>query len=92
MENLTTGPGPELRRGIGDELLDQFYVEMSELIDALHAEVSEYTPAFYDSYVTLRSSATKIFLNFLGDVKDLMAQVKAMDQNQYVQGRLFDYD
>ena len=77
---------------LGDELLHDFYTQMSELIDQLHTEVSEYTPVFVESFFMLRSNATKIFRNFIGDVEDLMNQIKILDQNMVIQGKLFNYD
>lgn len=70
------------------EMLDEFYVEMSELIDQLHDEVSEFTPNFYHSYFFLRSNATKIFQKFIEDIRSTVVKAKAMDT--YVQGTLFD--
>lgn len=89
VENLQTAPP---FKGVGDDLLDEFYVEMSELIDQLHTEISEYTPKMVDSYFLLRANAAKIFLHFIGDIKELMAQVKRLDANMYQQGTLFDYE
>lgn len=91
VENLKTAEVPPIKT-VGDDLLDQFYVEMSELIDQLHTEISMYTPKMVDSYLLLRSNAAKIFLHFIGDIKELMAQVKRLDANLHEQGTLFDYE
>lgn len=77
---------------LGEELLDGFYSQMSELIDRLHFEVSDYTPVFVESFFMLRSNAAKIFLNFIGDVQELMNQVRTLDHNMVYQGTLFDYE
>ncbi len=85
---------------LGEELLDTFYVQMSELIDQLYLEVSGYTPIYVESFLMLRSNATKIFRNFIGDVRDLVVQVRTMDENmmlgswsqRVVQGSLFDHE
>lgn len=74
--------------GLGDDLLDEFYVEMSKLIEDIHMEISDYTPQFFHSYHFLRFNAVKIFQNFIGDVRALVDVAKAMDVN--VQGTLFD--
>jgi hypothetical protein len=78
--------------GLSEDLLDKYYVEMSILIDQLHTEVSDYTPKTLHAYYHLRSNATKIFGNFLEEIKALMDDVKSFDVSANVQGKLFDPD
>jgi hypothetical protein len=73
---------------VNNEMLDEFYVEMSEFIDQLHAELTDFTPNLAYSFFFLRSNATKIFQNFIDDVRRVVDQAKSMDVN--VQGTLFD--
>lgn len=73
-----------------EHLFHEFYSEMSEKLEVLHMLLSDYTPKFFDSYLFLRSNANKIFQNFLLQVESVVDEVRVMDDNYGLQGRLFD--
>lgn len=81
-----------LTSSLDDKILDDFYSQMSEYIDTLLTEMSQYTPVFADSFFMLRSGATKIFQNFIGDIRGLIDQTRTLDANMEIQGKLFEYE